>query len=275
MNRSKKTLAEFYETVGANYPEEQVVYQTLYGRLRKAFIFSFLQRMQGSLLDIGCNSGHYLAAYQNGARWGMDLSRAVLRRTPEILHQRLVVADAERLYAFRPASFDHALCSEVLEHCLNPSAVFAGIAHVLKPGGRALITTPNHKGEKPAWVQVGCLSEYGVHGDADGRYFHTAYRPQELSELASAVGLVPVECGTLEKEVKYAAKLPAALLLSGRLLNRLLRSIKFEAWLLRRFNQMSLQIYAFCRITGLQPLLMRLIDEGVRSYIWVEKPAAV
>jgi len=274
VNRSKKTLAEFYETVGANYPEEQVVYNTLYGRLRKAFILSFLQRMQGSLLDIGCNSGHYLAAYQNGDRWGMDLSRAVLRRTPEILHQRLVVADAERLYAFRPASFDHALCSEVLEHCLNPSAVFAGIAHVLKPGGRALITTPNYKGEKPAWVQVGCLSDYGVHGDADGRYFHTAFRPQELRELALAAGLVPVESGTLEKEVKYAAKLPAALLLIGRLLNRLLRSKKFEAWLLQWFNRLSLQIYVFCRITGLQPLLVRWIDEGVRSYVWVEKPVA-
>lgn len=274
MNRSKKTLVDFYETVGANYPEEQLVFHTLYGRLRKAFILSYLQRMQGSLLDIGCNSGHYLAAYRNGDRWGMDLSRAVLRRTPDSLHQRLVVADAERLYAFRPASFDHALCSEVLEHCLNPSAVFAGIAHVLKPGGRALITTPNYKDEKPAWVEVGCLSEYGVHGDADGRYFHTAYRPQELCELALAAGLVPVESGTLEKEIKYAAKLPAALLLIGRLLNRSLRSKKFEAWLLRRFNQLSLQIYAVCRITGLQPLLLRWIDEGVRSYIWVEKPAA-
>ncbi len=274
MNRSKKTLVEFYEAVGANYPEEQVVYHTLYGRLRKAFIHSYLQRIQGSLLDIGCNSGHYLAAYQNGDRWGMDLSRAVLRRTPDLLRQRLVVADAERLYAFQPASFDHALCSEVLEHCLNPSAVFAGIAHVLKPGGRALITTPNYTGEKPSWVEVGCLSEYGVHGDADGRYFHTAYRPQELSKLALAAGLKTVECGTLEKEIKYAAKLPAALLLSGRLLNRWLRSVKFESWLLRRFNRLCLQIYAFCRITGMQPLLLRWVDEGVRSYIWVEKPAA-
>ncbi|OPZ68834.1 MAG: hypothetical protein BWY83_02180 [bacterium ADurb.Bin478] len=162
----------------------------------------------------------------------------------------------------------------MLEHCLNPSAVFAGIAHVLKPGGRALITTPNYKGEKPAWVQVGCLSDYGVHGDADGRYFHTAFRPQELRELALAAGLVPVESGTLEKEVKYAAKLPAALLLIGRLLNRLLRSKKFEAWLLQWFNRLSLQIYVFCRITGLQPLLVRWIDEGVRSYVWVEKPVA-
>ncbi|HPN33561.1 MAG TPA: class I SAM-dependent methyltransferase [bacterium] len=272
MNQSKKTLVEFYETVGANYPEEQMVYRTLYGQLRKAFILSYLQRIQGSLLDIGCNSGHYLAAYQNGERWGMDLSRAVLRRTPDILHRRLVVADAERLYAFRSASFDHALCSEVLEHCLNPSAVFNGIAHVLRPGGRALITTPNYKSVKPGWVQVGCLSDYGAQGDSDGRYFHTAYRPQELRALAKAAGLLPVECGTLEKEVKYAAKLPAALLLCGRLLNRLLHSQAFEAWLLRQFNRLSLQIYVFCRITGLQPLLLRFIDEGVRSYIWVEKP---
>lgn len=267
----KKAFAFFYEEVGAKYPEEEEVYHTLRGRLRKAFILEHLRQMNGRLLDVGCNSGHYLAAYENGPRFGVDVSCSVLYRVPRDLAAHWLVADAERLQTFRPDSFDAVLCSEVLEHCLDPHSVFSGIAHILRPGGQALITTPNYKGRRPEWIPMDSLTDYGIRGDFNGKYYHSAFRPYELRTLAESVGFKVVQCGTLEKEVKYAAKIPAAILISGRLLNKLARSRKIEQLLLRIFNVLSIWIYEVCRVTHLQRILTGFVAEGVRSYILLEK----
>ncbi len=272
MNSVKKAFAFFYEEVGAKYPEEEEVYHTLRGRLRRAFILHQLQQLQGRLLDVGCNSGHYLAAYQNGERFGVDISRSVLRRADKDLKACLLVADAERLQTYRPAVFDAVLCSEVLEHCLNPQSVFAGFAHVLKPGGRGLITTPNYKGKRPGWIPMDSLTDYGVQGDFDGKYFHSAFHPQELCALAESVGLNVVQSGTLEKEVKFAAKIPAAILMTGRLVNRIFHSRRMEQWLLKVFNVLSIWIYEFCKMTRLHVFFMHFVKEGVRSFVLLEKP---
>lgn len=49
---------------------------------------------------------------------------------------------AEKL-PFADASFDYVLCMEVIEHVPNQKHLMAEIARVLKPGGRAIVTTPN------------------------------------------------------------------------------------------------------------------------------------
>jgi ubiquinone/menaquinone biosynthesis C-methylase UbiE len=41
------------------------------------------------------------------------------------------------------ASFDRLICTEVLEHCVDPAAILAAMARLLRPGGVAVITVPN------------------------------------------------------------------------------------------------------------------------------------
>ena len=269
---AKRAFKSFYQQVGEKYPEEEEVYNTLRGRLRREFILRYLAGLSGSLLDVGCNRGAYLAAYQGGPRFGLDLSMGALQRAAAGLEGRLVQGDAEQLGCFRAASFDHLLCSEVLEHCLNPAAIFAGMAHVLKPGGRALLTTPNYRGERPEWTDLGVLEEYGIECDCGHSYFHTAYRPEELEEMAAAAGLQVCESGTLEKEIKYAAKLPAALLLLVRFLNRRIRSERLGRANEAFAHRFTLGVWNFCRVTRLERLLRPLVREGVRSYIIMNKP---
>ncbi len=271
MTTTQKALQTFYEQVGEKYPEEEEVYHTLRGRLRKEFVLSFLDRMHGSLLDVGCNRGMYLELYRYGPRYGMDLSRAVLKKARRRSGIHYFVADAERLQAVGAARFDNLLCSEVLEHCLHPEAIFAGIAHVLTNGGRALITTPNYTRYRPQWISLGSLTRYEVNSDCEDGYFHTAYRPEELTALAQQAGLQVVAVGTFEKEVKYAAKLPAALLLTVRWCNTLLKSKRLERWNEELFNRFTNAVYYVARWSGLHRLLMPFIREGVRSYIWLEK----
>ncbi|HNW60738.1 MAG TPA: methyltransferase domain-containing protein [bacterium] len=272
-DQNKAALKEFYQQVGAKYPEEEEVYHTLRGMLRRDFILARLRGGKGALLDVGCNRGMYLQAWQGGPRFGLDLSLGALQRTPADLAGRLVQGDAERLDCFRAGTFDHLLCSEVLEHCLHPQAIFAGIARVLKPGGEALLTTPNYRGVRPEYLQLGVLEAYGVECTSGPEYFHTAYRPEELEAMARQAGLEPAESGTLEKEVKYAAKLPAALLLAVRLLNRWIRSPRLGRANEAFFHTFTLACWRLARATGLEKLLLPLVKEGVRSYIVMKKPA--
>ncbi len=271
MNREKLALKKFYEDVGEHYPEEEQVYHTLRGMLRRKFVISHINIFRGSLLEIGCNRGMYLQAYQGGARFGVDLSLSVLKHAHAEKKMHLAVADAERLQCFKTDSFQNVLCSEVLEHCLHPQKIFTGIAHVLRPGGTALLTTPNYRRKKPIWIGLGTLTHFGIDCDCGDAYFHTAYRPEELVKMATNAGLIVVETGTLEKEIKYAAKIPAAILIFGRLLNKTLKSDRFDAANEAFFNRLTIWIYRVCHLNGLEKLLLKLVPEGVRSFIVMKK----
>ncbi|MBN2000688.1 methyltransferase domain-containing protein [candidate division KSB1 bacterium] len=267
----RESLKKFYEQVGEKYPEEEQVYSTLRGMLRRRFVVSKLSGFSGSLLDIGCNRGMYLRIYTGGPRFGIDLSSSVLKKAGGNNGIHYAVADAEFLTCFRPASFDNVLCSEVLEHCLNPQAVFDGIARVLNPNGSALLTTPNYGRKRPHWIGLGILENYAVETDCAKGYYHTAYHPSELAEMAHRAGLTVVQIGTLEKEIKYATKIPVVLLLTGRMVNRIFRSKRFQKWNERVFEKLSILLYRICYITGLDKYLSNLVPNGVRSYIVMQK----
>ncbi len=245
MKELKSKLKKFYEEVGEKYPEKEIIYCTLRGILRKKFISQYLNKLNGSLLDIGCNAGMYLDEYQGGKRYGVDLSFNVLKKNNISAEKYLVVADAENLFCFRAGSFDHVLCSEVLEHCLNPLAVFQSIYHVLKKEGLAILTTPNYRKHRPGWVDLGSLPEFGVTIDCQDGYFHTAYQPDELREFALSVGLEVVTSGTMEKDVKYAAKIPAVIFIFGSYLNKIFRSKAISQLNRNLFNKLTLYIYYF------------------------------
>jgi 2-polyprenyl-3-methyl-5-hydroxy-6-metoxy-1,4-benzoquinol methylase len=270
MKQSKSKLLSFYTQVGEKYPEQEIVYQTLRGKLRKKFILQQLEQFNGSLLDVGCNRGMYLLHYHKGPRYGIDISYPALSKIPGDPGLYLVVADAEDLECFQPACFKNVLCSEVLEHCLNPQRVFKGIYHVLEDKGVALITTPNYRNTRPEWIKLGSLEFYGIKTE-DQNYYHTAFKPEELCRLAQQQGFTVLKHGTLEKEIKYAAKIPVIVLLTGRAINRLFKCPAFERFNENLFQKLSIWIYDFCHKTRLEKLFLPFIRTGVRSYIVIRK----
>ena len=60
---STDKIKEFYEAVGKNYPEEEIVYKSLRGILRRKFVNSWLKDKAGVLMDIGTGEGIYLREY--------------------------------------------------------------------------------------------------------------------------------------------------------------------------------------------------------------------
>jgi ubiquinone/menaquinone biosynthesis C-methylase UbiE len=94
------------------------------------------------LLDVGCGTGYHLARYRERGFeiTGVDGSEGMLREAraanPRIeFHQ----ADVESL-PLPDATFDYALCIEVLRYLPDISLCVREIARVLKPGGLALVT---------------------------------------------------------------------------------------------------------------------------------------
>ena len=268
-----ENFREFYDSVGRLYPEEKLVFKTLRGVVRRQFILSQLQKFKGLLLDLGCNHGYYISEYVNGKAIGIDISYPVLQeaksRLPGI---SFLQGDAQKLSFLKPNSVDGILCSEMIEHVPNAQGVISECFRILKPGGDLLITTPNYKKEKPTWIKIGEMKSYGVRGVKDDTYFHTAFRPQELKEMAESAGFTNVETGTFEKEVKYSTRIPVVLYHLLNILNRhLVHSGKLERANETMLNKSSLFIYRFCKFIGLNGFFVSLVKEGVRSYLFAQK----
>lgn len=105
----------------------------------------FDQAKGKSVLEIGCGNGVDGVMFaQNGARYtGVDLTEAAVNATRE--HFQILglpgtfqQENAQKL-SFPDATFDIVYSWGVLHHTPDPSAAFAEVHRVLKPGGRAII----------------------------------------------------------------------------------------------------------------------------------------
>jgi len=96
-----------------------------------------------TILEIGCAAGHLTKFTQDlfpkAKVWGIDIYKPAIieakMRYPEINFQ---VADAHKL-PFNKNYFDLVLCSETIEHVLEPAKMLAEIKRVLKTDGRVVL----------------------------------------------------------------------------------------------------------------------------------------
>ncbi len=92
----------------------------------------------GRLLDLGAGTKPYELLYRD---FFSDCTSVDVPQSPHDTSSVDVMASADDL-PFAAESFDCVLATEVLEHCPDPAAVVREIARVLRPGGRAFVTTP-------------------------------------------------------------------------------------------------------------------------------------
>lgn len=168
----------------------------LYSRKRlNEWLDSFLPaRGDGKqLLDVGCGTGYHMARYRERGFTitGVDGSEEMLRQArnlnPEIeFHQSQV----DRL-ALSEATFDFALCIEVLRYLPDIAPCVREIHRTLKPGGVALVTAAPPLQANFYWPVNRIAASLGTKSlTALKQYFHSAGK---LEREFKAAGFDQVE----------------------------------------------------------------------------------
>src|SRR5687767_1168675 len=101
-------------------------------------------RPKDRILEVGVGGGHVLARFAGLQRTGIDLSPTMLKRARRRLGDdvELLQGSADQL-PFEDGSFDVVLCTEVLEHVVDPARVVRELMRVAAPGARVVVSIPN------------------------------------------------------------------------------------------------------------------------------------
>lgn len=130
-----------------------------------------LAPLTGRVLDVGCGNRPYEPLLPPGVRY------VACDPDPEGSRPH-VVALANRL-PFTASSFDAVICTQVLEHVESPEGLLTEIRSVLRPGGRLVLTAPQHWRIHEAPRDFFRFTRYGLeHLLASADFVEVAITPQ-------------------------------------------------------------------------------------------------
>ncbi len=123
--------------------------------IEKFFMAAVQNKRKIDILDVGCGDGYHICMFNTikGVKekvtfTGIDMSdvnvsfASIVAKELFFKNIDFQTGSAEEL-GFLGKKFDVVLCSDVVEHLRFPEKCLASILDVLKPGGIAIITTPN------------------------------------------------------------------------------------------------------------------------------------
>ncbi|SNB65287.1 3-demethylubiquinone-9 3-methyltransferase [Arboricoccus pini] len=151
-----------------------------------------------AVLDVGCGGGLLAEPLARlGARMtGVDLEAALI----DVANRHAAASGLEIDYRVATTDqlieedlrFDAVIASEVIEHVADPQAFVSSLAHLVRPGGLVLLSTPARTVR--SFGQVIVAAEYILkwlpRGTHDWRRFLT---PAETTGLLRRAGLIPLD----------------------------------------------------------------------------------
>ncbi len=133
------------------------IYRDMVDRLLAAEVEIMEPCGEGRHLDLGCHAGEngqrLATAAGLGPTWGIDYDVALLAQGRRERGVRGVQADLNRELPLRSATFDVVTAMDVIEHLTGTETFVREAWRVLRPGGYAVIATPN----LAAWHNVFAL----------------------------------------------------------------------------------------------------------------------
>jgi len=160
-------------------------------RLRKRAVNRSLQGLGGGwILEVGSGLSPIVEA--SGRVVYSELSFGALKTLRETLPGGLfVVADAA-LLPFKPSSFQHVVCSEVLEHLPDDRQALRQIVEVMESGASLLLTFPHRQGYFAVDDRfVNHLRRYEL-AEMEKRLWEAGLHPVDVRKV-----LGPLEKGTM------------------------------------------------------------------------------
>ena len=148
------------------------------------------------VLDLGCGAGRFVAALRDAGAdpVGVELAEAALERARRVTpgaDLRRVAPDGS--LPLGHGEIDLVWCSEVLEHVPDTVGFLTEVRRVLRPGGRLLLTVPQHSRVKRTMI---ALANYDVHYDPLGEHVRF-YTRRSLKRALEATGFTAVSLSTL------------------------------------------------------------------------------
>jgi SAM-dependent methyltransferase len=214
---------------------------------RHSAAYRFAAELAGGkrVLDLGCGSGYGTAELAGVSLFVVGVDRVAPDAAARSGLVRYLRADLARL-PLLPASFDLVVSLQVIEHLDDPTEYLAAMARLLRPGGAAVLTTPNR-----------------LTSDGENPYHLHEYVAEELERLLRGY--------FMEVEIKgVGATPPVARYLEARLRRiRLLTSL--DPLGLRRSLPRPLLEWVFARLAV---VLRRSIRrrEGLPEATWKDFP---
>ena len=122
-------------------------------------ILYYSNYISGKTLDFGCGSRPYESIFQAVTEYvGVDIEKSGHDHRDSKVD---IFYDGKTL-PFSNASFDSAVCFEVLEHVFNIDEVIIEIRRILKPGGYLLISVPFAWDEHEAPYDFARYTSFGI-----------------------------------------------------------------------------------------------------------------
>ena len=141
----------------------------------------------GRMLEVGTGAGFFLKAAER-CGWttaGVEVSAEAAQFARERLCLDVQQGSAEQI-DYPDASFDAAVLFEVIEHLLDPVRALESVRRALRPGGVALLSTPNFN----ALSRRVLGPQWAVISPAEHLYYFTE---SSLSALLQRAGFVDIE----------------------------------------------------------------------------------
>jgi SAM-dependent methyltransferase len=148
----------------------------------------------GTLLDLGCSSGGFLASIKSPSwrLYGIEMSHEMAARAEAKTGAEVFVGDILDA-PYPPERFDAITCFHVFEHLYQPREVLEKVSEWLKPGGIFYAFMPNIDS---AGARI--FKSYWYALELPRHLYH--FSPASLRYLATSVGLSEVSL-TAEREV--------------------------------------------------------------------------
>jgi SAM-dependent methyltransferase len=135
------------------------------------------------VLDLGCGAGRFLSLLEDGV--GVEISEGAAERARR--HGEVRLLEADGTLPFGHGEVDLVWCSEVLEHVPDALGLLQECRRVLRPGGRLLVTTPDHS--LPRRLAIAAL-RFDEHFDPLGQHVRFFTR-RSLAATLRAAGFEP------------------------------------------------------------------------------------
>ena len=129
------------EITSEDIPSDNPIHQ----RLLKAYVVA-QDYITGEVLEVGCGEGRGLSLIIDKVNSFMAVDKiegALIELRKKFPTGKFVQMNLPPLQGIPDNTFDFVISFQVIEHIPNDKLFLEEIARVLKPGGKALITTPN------------------------------------------------------------------------------------------------------------------------------------